>query len=40
MKKLYSSCEENSKQALKRDMTPEQLYSVISDEIDNIYATN
>ena len=27
---------ENRKQALKRDMTPEQLYSVISDEIDNI----
>ena len=29
---------ENRKQALKRDLTPEQLYSVISDEIDNIYA--
>ena len=26
------------KQALKRDMTPEQLYSVISEEIDDIYA--
>lgn len=26
------------RQALERDMTPEQLYSVISDEIDRIYA--
>ena len=26
------------RQALKRDLTPEQLYSVISEEIDDIYA--
>lgn len=29
---------ESRRQALKRDMTPEQLYSVISEEIDEIYA--
>ena len=27
-------------QALKRDMSPEQLYSLISEEIDEIYANN
>ena len=25
-------------EALKKDMTPEQLYSLISEEIDDIYA--
>lgn len=29
---------ESRKQALKKDMTPEQLYSLISEEIDDIYA--
>jgi hypothetical protein len=29
---------ESRRQALKRDMTPEQLYSLISEEIDEIYA--
>jgi hypothetical protein len=29
---------ESRRQALKRDMTPEQLYSLISEEIDDIYA--
>ncbi len=29
---------ESRKQALKKDMTPEQLYSLISEEIDVIYA--
>ena len=29
---------ENRKQALKKDMIPEQLYSLISEEIDDIYA--
>ena len=29
---------ESRQQALKRDMTPEQLYSLISEEIDEIYA--
>ena len=29
---------ESRRQALKKDMTPEQLYSVISEEIDDIYA--
>ena len=31
---------ESRRQALKRDMTPEQLYSVISEEIDEIYANS
>ena len=29
---------ESRRQALKKDMTPEQLYSLISEEIDEIYA--
>lgn len=29
---------ESRKQALTKDMTPEQLYSLISEEIDEIYA--
>ena len=29
---------ERRKQALKKDMTPEQLYSLIAEEIDEIYA--
>jgi hypothetical protein len=29
---------ESRKQALTKDMTPEQLYSLISEEIDGIYA--
>ena len=29
---------ESRRQALKKDMTPEQLYSLISEEIDDIYA--
>ena len=29
---------ESRKQALEKDMTPEQLYSLISEEIDEIYA--
>ena len=29
---------ESRRQALKRDMTPEQLYSLISEEIDDVYA--
>ena len=29
---------ERRRQALESDMTPEQLYSVISEEIDDIYA--
>jgi len=28
----------NREYALDRDMTPEQLYAVISEEIDDIYA--
>ena len=31
---------ESRRQALKRDMTPEQLYSLISEEIDEIYANS
>ena len=29
---------ESRKQALAKDITPEQLYSLISEEIDEIYA--
>ena len=29
---------ESRRQALKKDLTPEQLYSLISEEIDEIYA--
>ena len=29
---------ESRRQTLKKDMTPEQLYSLISEEIDDIYA--
>ena len=29
---------ESRRQALKKDMTPEQLYSLISEEIEDIYA--
>jgi len=29
---------ESRRQALKKDLTPEQLYSLISEEIDDIYA--
>ena len=29
---------ERRKQALEKDMTPEQLYSLIAEEIDEIYA--
>lgn len=29
---------ESREQLLKKDMTPEQLYSLISEEIDDIYA--
>lgn len=28
----------NREYALERDMTPEELYSVVSEEIDDIYA--
>ena len=31
---------ENRRKALKKDMTPEQLYSLIMEEIDDIYANN
>lgn len=31
---------ESRKQALEKDMTPEQLYSLISEEIDEIYAND
>ena len=31
---------ESRRQALKKDMTPEQLYSLIMEEIDDIYANN
>ena len=31
---------ENRRKALKMDMTPEQLYSLIMEEIDDIYANN
>ena len=37
-KEYASNRAENRRQALKRDMTPEQLYSLISEEIDEIYA--
>ena len=31
---------ESRRQALKKDLTPEQLYSLISEEIDEIYAND
>ena len=31
---------ESRRQALEKDMTPEQLYSLISEEIDDIYAND
>jgi len=31
---------ESQRRALNRDMTPEQLYSLISEEIDEIYAND
>ena len=31
-------CAVSREYALDRDMTPEQLYAVISEEIDDIYA--
>ena len=38
MKEMMEGRAESRKQALKKDMTPEQLYSLISEEIDDIYA--
>ena len=39
VRKEYASGKaERRQQALNRDMTPEQLYSLISEEIDEIYA--
>ena len=41
MRKVYESDEaESRRRALNRDMTPEQLYSLISEEIDEIYAND
>ena len=37
-KEYASDRAESRRQALNRDMTPEQLYSLISEEIDDIYA--
>ena len=38
MKEMVQGRAENRRLALKKDMTPEQLYSLISEEIDEIYA--
>ena len=38
MKEMTHAKAESQKQALKKDMTPEQLYALISEEIDEIYA--
>ena len=38
MKEMAQGRAESRRQALEKDMTPEQLYSLISEEIDEIYA--
>ena len=40
MKEMAHGRTESRRLALKKDMTPEQLYSLISDEIDEIYAND
>ncbi len=39
IEEFYADMEQDvMAEALKKDMTPEQLYSLISEEIDDIYA--
>ena len=39
VREVYARGEKSSREkALDRDMTPEELYAVISEEIDDIYA--
>ncbi|MBR5984003.1 MAG: hypothetical protein IK025_09855 [Bacteroidales bacterium] len=40
MKEMAHGRTESRRLALKKDMTPEQLYSLISEEIDEIYAND
>ena len=40
MKEMINGRAERRRLALKNDMTPEQLYSLISEEIDEIYAND
>lgn len=38
MKEMAHGRAESRRQALEKDMTPEQLYSVIAEEIDEVYS--
>ena len=40
LKEIINGRAESRRQALQKDMTPEQLYSLISEEIDEIYAND